>query len=53
MSIDLIYPSLYEALSLADASLQLWISITFMLMLGGTVRTMWFVRAARRDSEEQ
>ena len=37
MSIDLIYQSMYEALTLSDASLQIWISITFAIIVAGHV----------------
>ncbi|NND44039.1 MAG: hypothetical protein HKN58_01855 [Xanthomonadales bacterium] len=37
MSIELIYESLYEALALSDASLQIWISITFAVIVAGHI----------------
>lgn len=33
MSMDLLYEALYAALSLSDASLQIWISITFAVIV--------------------
>ena len=32
MSIDLVYQSLYEALGLADSSLQIWMTFTFAII---------------------
>lgn len=37
MSIEVIYQSMYEALALSDSSLQIWISITFAIIVAGHV----------------
>lgn len=87
MSMELIYQVMYEALSLSDSSLQIWVthtfalmaaahfagdrvsgitckvvcslyglyaavligSGTFLLMIGGTVLALWFVRRVRQE----
>jgi hypothetical protein len=49
MSQELIYDVLYSALELADSILQIWITLTFAVIVStyvaGTLGTLWFVHS--------